>query len=143
MTGKATIQASPPWRFRLILITVAGIAAIAWLLIASAVSRHEDARQRAVLLSDLDRLVTMQESHRSATGRYATAIGRGTADSLLDFRPSAGVQLTFEPQGPLAWRAVATDPRLEVAPTRCGVFQGDVAVSPHRAVTTAGVPACW
>jgi hypothetical protein len=113
------------------------------MLFRSVEGRNEAARRREALLTTLERLAEAQEDALARDGRYASHLApSGGVDTAL-FEPTPGLVFKFEPTGSASWRAVVRDTGLRNEPRSCGIYRGDAAASPHRAVVTPGRPACW
>ncbi len=132
---------SQPWRTRLIGLTALAVVVLLIAAGRAAVTRAAAERHRAELLGDLRRLATALDAAYARTGEYPGSIGTG--QDALAFTPSPGVALRYERWSADAWTATAETPALTVAPNRCGIWVGDPAAAPHRAVRTPGAPACW
>jgi|CXWL01.1.fsa_nt_gi hypothetical protein len=134
---------SPPWRFRLIVLTVSAMVIVLGQVVWAAAARARDRTARTQLVSDLQRLDELQMAWDARSGGYARRVAPLGDDSTLAFAPAAGVQLRFETGPGGGWSAMATSQRLTAAPRRCGIFRGPTEASPHRALTTPGEVRCW
>ena len=113
------------------------------MLFRSVEGRSEVARRREALLTTLERLSEAQEDALARDGRYASHLAPSGGVDTAQFEPTPGLMLKFELMGSSSWRAVVRDTALHVGPRSCGIFRGDAAASPHRAVVNPGSPACW
>ncbi len=136
--------AAPPWRFTLILLTgFAGLVSLIIVVRARTAQSAESTRRQA-LVRDLGLLVAAQDAAVLEYGRFARVIGPRTALDTIAFRPTNdSVTIRSDASSATGWSAVLRDEQLRSAPRSCGVFLGDVRMSPHRAVTVAARPACW
>ena len=125
------------------LATGLSVVLIAAVVMRAAVNRSEVSRRREVLLATLDRLSEAQEDALARDGRYAAHLGQFGGMDTARFVVPPGISLTFEFFGGTAWRAVVRDSALRVGPRSCGLFRGETDASPHRAVVSPGIPACW
>ena len=125
------------------LATGVAVLLIAVVLVRAALDRNEVSRRLAVLITALERLSEAQEDALAQDGRYATYLAPGGGLDTARFVPPPGIAVTFELLGPTAWRAVVSDSALSVGPRSCGLYRGGAAASPHRAVVSPGIPACW
>jgi prepilin-type N-terminal cleavage/methylation domain-containing protein len=137
----------------LVVITIIGILA------SIALPRYAYLKQKAYLTavtSDLRNLVTAQEAFNATWGDYAGGIAAGGVDvggtsgsGQVAFAFSPDVELVrlryrFNRNRGAGWNAVVRHRLIRDRSTdRCGVFMGHTNYSPNRAVTEAGVVACW
>lgn len=134
---------SPPWRFRLMVLTGLGIGAVLVLLLTAANTRAKDSRARDAMQGDLRRLEGLQSSWAARRGSYAQRVAVRGTDSVLAFAPSEGVVLRFESRSPDDWSAIVEHPAVAVEPRRCGLYYGNPAAAPHRALARPGTIVCW
>lgn len=142
----STLSAGPgeaPWRFRLMLASGAAVVLIAAVLWRAAEGRGEASHRREILLATLERLSEAQEDALARDGRYASHLAQAGGVDTARFVPAPAVSFKFELLRASAWRAVVKDTALRAGPRSCGIFRGEADASPHRAVVTPGVPACW
>jgi hypothetical protein len=135
--------ASPPWRFRLMILTALGVLASIALIVRAAMARQSDTAGRAALVADLRRLEAAQSSWAARRGVFAEAIGVTEDERTLAFTPSREVVLRFESRSPDAWSAIAESRLPLTAPRQCGIYRGTPDTAPHRALTRPGEVACW
>lgn len=137
----------------LVVITIIGILA------SIALPRYAYLKQKAYLTavkSDLRNLVTAQEAFYATWDDYAGGISASGSDiggvrgaGQLAFTFSEHVELVrlryrFNRRRGAGWNAVVRHAQVRDRSTdRCGVFMGHPNYSPNRAVTEAGVVACW
>lgn len=143
MPTKPAGPGEPPWRLRLMLATGLAVVLIAAVLVRAALDRNEISRRRSVLLTVLERLSEAQEDALAQDGRYATHLAPVGGSDTARFVAPLGITVAFESLGPTAWRVVVSDSALRVGPRSCGIFRGAADASPHRAVVSPGIPACW
>lgn len=140
---RQSTEPSRPWQFRMMALTGLAAAVLAWMVIVPARARRDDAWRRERLHLELQRLIAVQDKIFARVGHYATHTGYDAEGNPLEFEPSADLEFTFRSLSPDAWSAVLRDPKLRAAPRSCGVFVGDQAAAPNRAVVSAGEIACW
>ena len=116
---------------------------IAGMLLRAALTRSQNARRWDALITTLETLSDAQEDALARDGQYAAHLAAVGGVDTARLVPPPGILLEFERLGPMDWRAVARDTALRVGPRNCGIFRGDAASSPHRAVVNPGIPACW
>ena len=139
----ASAPSSPPWRFRLIALTVLSVGATLAMVTRAANARRRDASARAQVIGELRRLDDQQAAFEARHGLFARRIGTVADDTTLAFTPMPGVELRFDSAIPSSWSAIATTDQLLAAPRQCGVFRGRAEAAPHRAVLTPGEVVCW
>ena len=139
----AMSPASPPWRFRLIALTVLSLVVVVAVLVRAAAARTRDTTARAQLLGELRRLDDQQAAWDARHGTFARQFGATENDTTLAFTPTPGVELRFEASVPGGWSAIATSDRLLAAPRQCGIYRGPPAAAPHRALSAPGAVVCW
>lgn len=134
---------SPPWRFRLIVLTVLAVAMALVIVVRAAMARERDASGRAQLVQELRRLDDQQVAWEARLGTFAVRVAPAGDDSTLAFVPAPGVRLRFETGPGGGWSATATSEQLLAAPRQCGVYRGPPEAAPHRALTLPGEVRCW
>ena len=138
-----TPATSPPWRFRLMALTALAALVVVIVVANAAIARRNDRQWRAALVADLRRLDDLQLAWDARVGSFAVRIAPVGDDSTLAFAASTGVILRFESRSPNDWSAVAESEEPLAIPQRCGIYQGDPATPPHRAMTRPGEVSCW
>ncbi len=137
----------------LVVITIIGILA------SIALPRYAYLKQKAYLAavtSDLHNLVTAEEGYFATYDDYAGAISSGGTDvpgtngsGSLAFSWSPDVELVrlrYRSNRRLGtgWNAVVRHTLIkDKTMDRCGVYMGADNFSPNKAVTSAGMVACW
>ncbi|MBL0177984.1 MAG: hypothetical protein IPP98_02515 [Gemmatimonadetes bacterium] len=139
----APSAASPPWRFRLIALTLLSLLVVVVVLVRAATARMRDTTARAQLLRELGRLDDQQAAWDARHGTFAGQLGTTENDTTLAFTPTPGVDLRFEAAIPGGWSAIVTTDRLRAAPRQCGIYRGPPAAAPHRALIAPGQVVCW
>lgn len=138
-------QAARPWTFRLLVLTAAGILTSIGIIGNAALDRRADTRSRAALVADLRRFDAAQRARQAQRGEFARAFDSTGSDSSVAFTASRGVDFVFESHSAQAWSATAKAPDESelVAPRTCGIYRGEGAIAPHRALTIEGAVVCW
>jgi hypothetical protein len=137
------LAVSPPWRFRLMVLTALGLFATLAVLVRAATARKSETAGRGALVADLRRLDAAQSSWAARRGVFAESIAVVEGERTLVFTPSPNVVLRFESRSPDAWTAIAESRNPLMAPRHCGIYRGTDDAAPHRAVVRPGEVACW
>jgi prepilin-type N-terminal cleavage/methylation domain-containing protein len=132
------------------LIELLIVVVIIGILAAIAIPKFANTKEKAVLASmksDLRNLVTAQEAFFSDNQDYAGTYGPAQKNGVggagvVAFVPSANNVIAFSNVTAGGWAGEATNPTLQGAIKKCGVFVGGAA-APNGAVTNEGAPACY